>query len=444
MNYLQKRPTRRGVASLVIALCFMGLAITGCGNKAADTQPQNKAPLVQVETVASGEIARTLDLTGEVLPIEAIEVSATVEGPIAFCPWREGDDVKAGERLVEIARPVYREEVTSAEAALAVAQAKLADLRAGARPEEIAQAAESVKQLEECAEFTKSDLKRVAQMVETGSLPGESADKARVAYVKCQTDLTAARQKLQMLRAGPTATEIATQEAIVQEAEAQLDLAKARLSECIITAPFDGTITKVYVRQGDMAAPRTPLLDMVDLSSLLVRSTVPEAYTGAVRTGMQARVRIDALPGQTFAAEVVRVFPHLDPQLRTRTIELAVGDDAALAPGMFGRVLLILESAADAVTVPVQAVITTPTGAQVAFVAADGKAVQRKVQTGIEEGGRVQILSGLQPGEKVIVAGQEKLKDGAEIRLPGPPKGGKSGSAESKDGRQEEKKGQIQ
>ncbi len=135
----------------------------------------------------------------------------------------------------------------------------------------------------------------------------------------------------------------------------------------------------------------------------------------------------------TLPAEVIRVYPELDPQMRTRTIELAVKDGVDLAPGMFGRVRLIVESI-DAVTVPVQAVIVTSAGAQVAFVAADGKAVQRKVQTGIEEGGRVQILVGLVPGEKVIIAGQEKLKDGAEIRLPGSPKDGQAAGKPASNG----------
>ena len=422
-----------GIA-LLLGACSCLHVFVGCGGDGGDAQPQKKAPLVTVEPAAVGEIARTLDLTGEVVPIQAVQISATLEGPIAFCPWREGDVVKAGEVLIEIARPVYREEVRTAEAALAVAQAKLADLRAGARPEEIAQAAESVKQLEECAGFAKSDLDRVSQMVESGSLPGESAEKARVAYVKCQTDLAAARQKLQMLRAGPTATEIATQEAIVEEAAAKLELARARLSESTIPAPFGGTITKVYVRQGDMAAPRMPLIEMVDLSSLVVRCAVPEISTGAVRTGMEAQVRLDALPGRSFSARVVRVFPHLDPQLRTRTIELAVENDAPLAPGMFGRVLLILESVPDAVTVPVQAIIATPSGAQVAFVVADGKAAQRKVETGIEASGRIQILSGLNPGDQVVVSGQEKLKDGAEVRLSGPSEKGQSNTKPSEGG----------
>jgi multidrug efflux pump subunit AcrA (membrane-fusion protein) len=117
--------------------------------------------------------------------------------------------------------------------------------------------------------------------------------------------------------------------------------------------------------------------------------------------------------------------------MRTRTIELAVQENVELAPGMFGRVRLTLERIPDAVIVPMEAVVLTPSGIRVAFVAADGKAAQRKVEVGIEASGRVQILSGLTPGEKVIVSGQERLKDGAEIRLPAPsgggqPKGGRN------------------
>ena len=233
--------------------------------------------------------------------------------------------------------------------------------------------------------------------------------------------LQAVKSQAGMLEAGFTRTAVAVQEASVKEAAAKLDLAKARLSECVIAAPFAGTITRVFVHQGDMAATKAPLLEMADLSSLVVRGALAEANAAEARPGMKAQVRLDALPGQTLSAEVSRVFPQLDTRMRTRTIELAVKDDADLAPGMFGRVRLLLESVPDAVTVPVQAVLVTPAGASVAFAVVDGKAAQRKVRTGIEEGGRIQIVSGLEPGEQVIVSGQEKLKDGAEIRLPAPP-----------------------
>lgn len=383
-----------------------------------------KAPLVQIETVATGQIQRAIELTGEVTPIEFIQISSMVEGSIGFYPWREGDRVDAGQKLIEIDREMYRAEVKAAEAARAVAQAKLVDLKAGTRPEEIEKARQSVREAEQSAAYEKADFERIAQLVESGALPGEDLEKARVKLTAAEAKLNAARQQFEMLEAGFTRTAIAMQQAAVKEAEAKLELARARLNECIISAPFTGTITKVFARQGDMAAMKAPLLRMADLESLVVRCAVPEVQAGAVKQGIKAEVRLDALPGVTLPAAVVRVYPELDPRMRTRTIELAVNDDANLAPGMFGRVRLLVESVDDAVTMPVQAVIVTPAGAQVAFVAADGKAAQRKVRTGIEESGRVQILAGLKPGEKVIVAGQEKLKDGAEIRLPGAAKEG--------------------
>ena len=212
---------------------------------------------------------------------------------------------------------------------------------------------------------------------------------------------------------------------MVNEAAAKLELAQARLNECAIAAPFDGTITKVFVRQGDMAAMKAPLLEMADLSSLVLRCAVPEANAAETRQGMKAQVRLDALPGKSLPAEVTRVFPELDARMRTRTTELVIRDNVELVPGMFGRVRLVLESVRDAIIVPAQSVVVAPTGAPVVFVAIDGKAAQRKVQTGIEEAGRIQVVSGLNTGDKLIVSGHEKLKDGMQIRLPGAPSEGK-------------------
>jgi multidrug efflux pump subunit AcrA (membrane-fusion protein) len=426
------------VVTSVLVTSALVAVLAGCNRGEADAQPQKKAPLVTVETVAAGEIIRSLDLTAEVVPIEVVQISSMIEGPISFFPWREGDCIEAGQKLVEIDREMYRAEVKAAEAALAVAQAKLDDLNAGTRPEEIEKARQSVREAEQSAEFERSDFESIAQLVDTGALPGEDLEKSRVKQTAAEAKLQAARSQFDMLEAGFTRTAIAVQEATVEEAAAKLELAQARLNETVIAAPFAGTITKVFVRQGDMAAMKAPLLEMVDLSSLVVRCAAPEANASEARQGMKAQVRLDALPGKDLPAEVVRVYPELDPRMRTRTIELTVQDNVDLAPGMFGRVRLILESVPDAVAVPVQAVIISPSGAQVTFVVADGKAAQRKVETGIEEGGRVQILSGLKPGDQVVVSGQEKLKDGAEVRLPGPPPesapGGKGSAAPKKGG----------
>ena len=414
---------RRARPAFAAVALVGGLALMGCGGREQGDSAgaKKRVPVVAVEAARQESIARLLDLTGETVAVESVVIAATAEGPISYCPWREGDRVETTldqpTKLIEINRELYRSEVYAAEAALEVARAKLADLMAGTRPEEILKAAEAVRQLEESASFAKSDLERITKLVESGSLPGEALEKARVEYVAEQAKLSSAKRQLEMLEAGYTKTAIAVQEAVVKEADAKLELAKARLSECVIYAPFSGTITRVHVRSGDMASPKAPLLEMADLSSVVLRVAVPEAYAATVRKGMRAEVQLDALPGRTFAARVVRIFPDLDRRMRTRTVELVLDEQAALMPGMFARTRLVLEVVDEAVTVPLQAVGMTPAGAQVVYVVVDGKAFQRKVKTGIEQAGRVQVVSGLEAGAKVVVAGLEQLKDGAEVRV---------------------------
>jgi membrane fusion protein (multidrug efflux system) len=402
------------------------LLVGGCGKPDAAPAAPAAPPAQSVKVVAATTqpIARTLETTGEVVATNSVIVGATVEGLIVFCPWREGDAVaKAGEKLIEIDRASYREEANAAAAALAVAQAKLTDLQAGNRPEEIAQAQQTVKELEEGAAFAKTDLDRISKMVESGSLPGESLEKARVVYVSLATKLASSRQRLAMLQAGPTKTALAVQEALVKEAAARLELAKARLAECVIAAPFAGVVTKVQVRPGDLATAKAPLLEMADLSSLVVRFAVPEADAPALATGLRVAVSLDAYPGKTFPAKVIRLYPTLDRRMRTRTVEAMVVERVLLLPGMFARLKLELAAVADATVVPQEAVVVTPHGEQVAFVVIDGKARQRTITTGVEAGGKVQILTGVTGGEQVIVGGQAKLKDGSPVRLPAPAQG---------------------
>ncbi len=408
---------------------------TGPAPGGARWQSKKKAPLVQVVAARKAPISKTLEVTGEVVATQTVTLRATVEGPIAFCPWREGDRAKKGERLIEIDRPLYREEVQAAQAALDVAKAKLADLKAGTRPEEIAQARETVKQLEECAGFAKSDLDRIEKMVRSGSLAGEAMEEARVAYVKCQTDLAAARTRLAMLEAGPTKTEVAVQEALAQEAAAGLQVAKATLMECVIRAPFPAVIAQVHVRPGDLATPGDPLVTVFDPTSLVVRFAVPEQASETIRREQPVTVRFDAYAGRALAGQVVRLYPNLAPESRTRTVEAAVAGDApALMPGLFARVEVVLATVPDATVVPQSAVLVNAKGERVLFVVKDGRAHQRKIVTGIEQASLVQVIEGVNAGEPVAVAGNENLKDGAAVRLPGGPKKGAPAGPAKADG----------
>jgi multidrug efflux pump subunit AcrA (membrane-fusion protein) len=384
----------------------------------AQSNPRaQKPPLVATVTVAPATLSRVLHLTGNVASTNEVSVRSSLDGPIGFCPWREGDTFAKDDKLIEINRPIYAGEVASARAALAVERAKLADLRAGTRPEEIRQVAETVKELEACATFTESDYQRIHKLVEKGSLPAETAEKARVSYVKCKSDLASARERLAMLKAGPTETELAVQEAKVAEAEAKLEVAASRLAETRIAAPFDGIVTAVYARPGDMATAKTPLLDVRERGTLVVRFAVPERDSARLVADVPVVARLDAKPGETFAGKVVRVYPNLDQTSRTRTAEAILTDAQGLAPGMFARLEVMVETVSDALVVPDSAVLVRPGGKRVMAVVENGKAVLRSVRTGIETGRRVQIINGLKPGDQVVTEGNQNLKPGMAVRL---------------------------
>ncbi len=398
--------------------CMSLILAGGCAKTEQSGRKSKSAALVKTALAGKTNLVELIETTGDIVAVNTVTLEATVEGPISFCPWREGDIVEsAGMQLIEIHRPLYRQELAAAEADRDLAQAKLDDLKAGARPEEISQARESLRHFQDCTAFAEADLKRIRSLVASGTLPAEMEEKARVEFVKCQTQLGSAREQLAMLEAGPTVTEIAVAQAAVDEAESRVGMAQARLDECSLVAPFPGIITEVYVRVGDLATPRAKLLKMIDPASLVVRTGLPESSSAHIRTGTAATVTLDAFPDQKFKARISRVYPRIEFDSRTRIVEVELIDSVELLPQMFARIKTQGRVFDDAVMVPTKSITTTPRGHTVLFVAQDGKVVQRKVTTGIEQTGMIQITDGVQAGEIVVTAGNLNLRDGTVVRI---------------------------
>jgi len=251
--------------------------------------------------------------------------------------------------------------------------------RAAAAQAQVAAASESLKEQE--AEFNRTRI-----LVESGAVPGSQLDTARAKY---------------------------------EGAKALLAKAREQAGDYVVTAPWDGVVSKVLVKDGDFVAPRAPLVEMYDPRSLVISIAIPEAQAIEVQKGTAAQVHLDAYPGQTFPGKISLVYPNLDTRMRTRAAEVTLQAPTTLIPGMFARLKINLQSVGEALVIPLDAVLLQPNGDKVVYVLKDGKAERRLVQTGAEAGGRVQVLKGLQPGETVVTAGQEKLKDGMEVKVQG-------------------------
>lgn len=223
----------------------------------------------------------------------------------------------------------------------------------------------------------------------------------------------------------------------------QLDLAKSSLERAkaamiqanqsagdyVVTAPWAGIVAQVRVADGNFVAPRAPLVDIYDPASLVLRFGVAEDQAFALKVGTKILAAFDGLAGKEFELEVVRAYPGLDRATRTRTFEASL-PEGDFVPGMFARLRAVLQEEEAAVTVSVDAVLTQG-GKRDVFVVRDGQAERRQIETGFEQDGRVVVLSGLHEGERVVVGGIERVKDGAAVRAQADPaaKNATSGAA---------------
>lgn len=212
---------------------------------------------------------------------------------------------------------------------------------------------------------------------------------------------------------GQARDEAASQLKVQQAAAA---LAQAQLEKTVILAPFDGWIGLRSVSVGDYVSPGDDLVPLESIDPLKVDFRIPEQYLNQVRVGARLAVQFDALPGQTREGTVGAISPLVDVGGRSILLRATIPNaDALLRPGMFARVQLQFADTPSLV-VPEAALVPSSEG-QYVFRLVDDRARRVAVTVGQRRGGKVQILSGLDDEDQVLVSGLQRVQDGGEVRL---------------------------
>ncbi len=220
-----------------------------------------------------------------------------------------------------------------------------------------------------------------------------------------------ARRLADLYGEGAVARQTVEQAELEEErARVARDLAREAVDATRVTAPVAGEVGARLVSQGDTAAPGAPLLTLVDPSRLYVEGFLSESQVARVATGQEAEVEV---AGRRLAGSVERVAPAPDPQTRSFTVKVVLGDGEGVRPGMTARVRIALR-AARGVVIPRAALVETDAGPGVYVVEGD-RARWRAVEPGLDDGRRVAVLRGLTAGERVVVAGQAYVRDGSPV-----------------------------
>lgn len=198
---------------------------------------------------------------------------------------------------------------------------------------------------------------------------------------------------------------------------AAYESARLELSYTEIRAPIAGVVSARHIKVGNTIKPNDPTFRVTNLDPLLAYVHVPEKEFRKLAAGQAADVAVDALGGQHFTGTIARISPTVDPQTGTFRAEVEVPDPSRhLKPGMFARVNIVYERRDNALQLPRTAILDAD-GQQSVFVVANGKAEQRRIQTGLANNGWVEVLQGLKGNERVVVVGQAGLKSGTVVKV---------------------------
>jgi HlyD family secretion protein len=342
---------------------------------------------VRIGAVERGVVESTVtnSKAGTVEARRRSRIAAEIGGRVIDIVHREGALVVAGEPLVRLSAVSHSAQLDLANHGVAVGHSRLEDaclLR----------------------DRASRELKRTRQLAENNVASEDRLDALQYSFDSARVACEAAKAEL-------------------AQARAQRDAAKAELAKTVISAPFNGIIAEVNVEVGEWVTPSPPLLtspaviDLIDPTSIFVSAPMDEVDSGAIRTGLAVKLTVDSRPGETFAGTVSRVAPYVidqEAQNRTLEIEISIDDEevaASLLPGTSADAEVILEKRSNVLRIPTSALLRGRT----VLVLADGRLAEREVRLGLRNWRFAEVLSGLEPGELVVVS-LDKIEIEAGVR----------------------------
>ncbi|ODS59563.1 MAG: hypothetical protein ABS36_01120 [Acidobacteria bacterium SCN 69-37] len=365
---------------------------SGAAAPAAGRGGRGAVPMtVDVGTVGRSEVVDSVTVVGNLIGRATVDVVPRVAGRLESVLVQLGDRVTRGQPVAKLEDRAIREQVNQVRANIEVNQATL-------------------KARENDALVARNSLDRARTSFERGLLSQQGLEDAEARYNSAVSQVTVAQAQL-----------VSTQ--------ARLDELSVTLSDTTVLSPVDGFVGKRNLDAGAFAGANTVILSVVDIGVVRMVANLVERDFRRVQAGAPAVVEVDAFPGEQFSGQVSRVAPIFDPATRTATMEIEVPNPGyRLKPGMYARVQLTTERKPNALTVARAAVVDIQ-GRRGVYVVGDGEVARfQEVQTGLSNVDRIEIVSGVTEGTRVVTTGALAIRDGERVVTADAARGAGSGS----------------
>jgi RND family efflux transporter MFP subunit len=387
---------------MAAALCAAALTLVSCSRGGATVPAADNTPTVPVAKVSRANLSGELTLTAEFTPFQEVDVMAKVAGYVQSIKVDVGDRVREGQLLATLEIPEMEDELAKAGASVHQADAEVVTARDELRR------AESAHELQHLS-YTR--IQDVAKR-EKGLVPQQQVDEYRSRDLVAEAQVAAAKSSL------------VTAEQKTRVARAEEARVRTLQRYTSITAPFAGVVTKRFANTGSMiqagTASQSQAMPVVRLSQnnlLRLILPVPESVVSKVRVGAAVDVKVPNLGGKRFPGRVARLTDKVQMATRTMDTEVDVPNPALeLVPGMYAEVNLHVEERRDVLALPLDAIETSGMTSRVYAVSQSGVIRVVPVTLGLETPQKVEIRTGLDEGEMVVVGRKAGLKEGERVQ----------------------------
>lgn len=407
VDQLCSRFCRRGNLGLVLSFVLIGSL--SCSKKGSEgrveAQSLTRPVAVRVSTVEAREVQRNVEAVGSLFAYEEVTVSSEVEGRAEEVLVDVGDRVAKSQPLVRVLSTELELALRQQQAALDMARAKLG-LQEGVHDLKDASQAAEVKAA--AAQLNDADQKfqRAVALLREGVLPKQSYDEAEARYKSAKAAYDLAIQGVENLRAQ------------VAQYRASMELAKKKLNDSTIRAPFGGEVKERAVTKGQYLKVQTPVYVIVQMDPLRIRLKVPEKMAAWVKVGQAVTIQVEAYPDRAFTGKITRLNPSVDQQSRTFDVEAVVENpQGLLKPGFFVKAT-IPSSRVDKGLFASQEAVQYSYGIYKVLVVAGGTIKEKEVKVGERSGPDIEITNGITEGELLALPDKgRELKEGMPIEV---------------------------
>jgi multidrug efflux pump subunit AcrA (membrane-fusion protein) len=406
--------------SFIVAIATALGFLAGC--KKVEEAPK---PVVYVQSVhpTRGSISEQITADAVLAPLAQAAISPKVTAPVKKFFAQRGSKVKAGELLATLESRDLEAAVVDNKGAYTAAQASYETTTKATVQEDYTKAELDLAQAKSNLDLNRSIVEARTQLFSQGAMAGRDLDTAKATLVQAQATYDIAKQHLESLKQ-------VSRKAALESAEGQLNSAKgkylgaeAQFGYSEIHSPIDGVVTDRPLFAGETAAAGSPLITVMDTSSLLAKLHISQMQAIQLKLGSPATL---AIPGveDPVPAEVALISPALDPGSTTVEIWLKVRNpEGRYKVGTPVHATMRGRTATDALIMPVEAVQTAADGVtkSVMIIGDDGVAHKKEIKLGIVTSDSAQVLEGLSAGDNVITTGAYGLDDGTKVKIGAPP-----------------------